>query len=236
MATHLITRAEAAYPGPAATMREDDIDIPTLVTTLSDHKWSILFGTMLFFAISVIYVLLATPKYEANAVVQVESRPPTVPGLTPATHRRRRRRIDAPAATEIAAAHLAPRAGRSDRHLDLDIAAKPVHLPLIGDTRRPHAAAAAARALSRAVVRPEPATAGAASSSTSAGFDVPERLIDLPLQLIAGERGRYTLLDPDGKTAAARAASARPPQGGGVTMRRAATWRPIPACASRSSA
>ena len=80
MATHLIARHDNALP-PPATAREEEIDLPTLVTTLTDRKWLILSGTLLFAAISLAYVLLATPQFEANAVVQVESRTPTVPGL-----------------------------------------------------------------------------------------------------------------------------------------------------------
>ena len=102
MATHVISRADPAYAAPpaATAARDDDIDIPTLVSTLNDNKWAILIGTLAFFVIATVYVLLATPKYEANAVVQVEARPPTVPGLSNHENTPAPPIGDAPAATE----------------------------------------------------------------------------------------------------------------------------------------
>jgi len=217
MATHLITRAESAHPVPATTIREDDIDIPTLVGTLGDHKWSILFGTMLFFAASAIYVLLATPQYEANAVVQVESRPPTVPGLNAGNAPQAPPSIDAPAATESQLLTSRRVLGEAMTRLDLDLSAKPVRLPVIGDL--------AARA--QQLMQPDTLAAplfglaqyGWGGEKLSiARFELPDTMIDMPLQLIAGDRSRFVLLDPNGKTLLQGRAGQGPVSGGGVTI------------------
>ena len=53
------------------------------------------------FALSLLYVVLATPKYEANAVVQVERRTPSVPGLTATASAQMPSSSDTGASTEI---------------------------------------------------------------------------------------------------------------------------------------
>ena len=198
MATHVISRADAPYAvPPAANTREDDIDIPTLVSTLTDNKWPILFGTLAFFIIAVAYVLLATPKYEANAVVQVESRPPTVPGLNQPNTAPAPPIVDAPAATETQLLTSRRVLGEAIERLDLDTVVEPVRMPLIGDT------------LARMQQRLHPGEVASpwfgldsyawGGEQVDIGqFEVPDQLVGVPLQLIAGEQGRYKLLDPDG--------------------------------------
>lgn len=201
MSSHVITRAEAAYSAPpaATAARDDDFDIPTLVSTLTDNKWPILIGTAIFFAIAVAYVLLATPKYEANAVVQVESRPPTVPGLNQPTTAPAPPIVDAPAATETQLLTSRRVLGEAIERLDLDTIARPVRMPVIGDM------------VARMQMRLNPGqVAGPWFGLSSYGWggeqiaidslQLPDQLLGIPLQLIAGERGRYTLLDPDGNT------------------------------------
>ncbi len=217
MATHLITRAELAHPVPATTIREDDIDIPSLVTTLSDNKWSIMFGTMLFFAASAIYVLLATPQYEANAVVQVESRLPTVPGLNAGNAPQAPPSADSPTSTESQLLVSRRVLGEAMKRLDLDLSAKPVRVPVIGDLT----------ARAQQLMQPDslsPPLFGlnqfgwGGEKLALARLDLPDTLIDLPLQLIAGERGRFALLDPNGKTLLEGRAGQGPVRGSGVTI------------------
>ena len=198
MATHVISRADAPYAvPPAANAREDDIDIPTIVSTLTDNKWPILLGTLAFFLVAVAYVLLATPQYEANAVVQVESRPPTVPGLNQPNTAPTPPIVDSPAATETQLLTSRRVLGEAIERLDLDTVIEPVRMPVLGDT------------LARMQQRLHPGEVGepwfGLSSYAWGGeqvdigqFIVPEQLVGIPLQLIAGERGQYKLLDPDG--------------------------------------
>ena len=198
MATHVISRADAPYSvPPAANSREDDIDIPTLVSTLTDNKWPIAFGTLAFFIIAVAYVLLATPQYEANAVMQVESRPPTVPGLNQPTTAPAPPIVDAPAATETQLLTSRRVLGEAIERLDLDTVVKPVRMPLLGDTvarmqQRMHPGEVASPWFGL------DSYAWGGEQVDIGQFEVPEQLVGIPLQLIAGEKGRYKLLDPDG--------------------------------------
>ena len=63
------------------TRPEDELDLRALLGTLLDHKRLIIGITAACFVIAVAYVLIATPVYQANAMVQVEQAP-TLPGLT----------------------------------------------------------------------------------------------------------------------------------------------------------
>ena len=56
----MITRADAAYAAPpsATSVRDDDLDIPTLVSTLTDNKWPILIGTLVFMAVGFVVVFV----------------------------------------------------------------------------------------------------------------------------------------------------------------------------------
>jgi len=65
--------------------RDDDIDLNALLGTVLSRKWLIITVTGLFFALSVAYAVLATPIYEASAMVQVEQKTPTLPGLSDLT-------------------------------------------------------------------------------------------------------------------------------------------------------
>jgi len=63
------------------TRPEDELDLRALLGTLLDHKRLIIGITAACFVLALVYVLIATPVYEANAMVQVEQSP-TLPGLT----------------------------------------------------------------------------------------------------------------------------------------------------------
>lgn len=196
MATPLITRIETQAP-PPATIREDDIDLPSLVTTLNENKRLILFGTALFLLVSVAYVMLATPKYEANAVVQVESRLPTFPGVSARAGSQAPMAEEAPAATEIQLLTSRRVLGEALQNLRLDVDIQPSRLPLVGDI------------VARQYQKLQPGTLSTPWFGLSrygwggerldvAQFEVTPDLVGVPIQLIAGERGQYALYDGNG--------------------------------------
>ncbi len=195
MSTYLTNRITPQVHTPP--MRDEDVDVRTLLGTLGDYKRLILFGTAGFFIASVLYVLLATPKYEANAVVQVERRTPTVPGLSVDTATQAPVAHDSPATTEIQLLTSRHVLGEAVQNLDLDIQTTPARFPLIGDfiarnyqPEKPGAFAAPWFGLAR--------YGWGGEQLEIARLDVPEELIGVPLQLVAGERGRYTLFDGEG--------------------------------------
>ena len=59
MATHLATKTTPYYT--PSSVRDNEIDLHTLLATLGDHKRLILLGTAFFLALSIAYVVLARP-------------------------------------------------------------------------------------------------------------------------------------------------------------------------------
>jgi len=61
---------------------DDSIDLRELIGTLLDRKWLIIAVTLIFLVVSLAYVTLATPIYQADSLLQVEQTMPTLPGLS----------------------------------------------------------------------------------------------------------------------------------------------------------
>jgi len=170
----------------------DEIDLAALLGTLFDHKWLIGSVTALGFALSAAYALLAAPVYQANAMVQVESKTPTLPGLTAVSQALT---DSAPqAVTEMSLLTSRTVLGKAVADLQLDLQVEPAHFPLIG--------AAIAR-------RFQPSTGNEVAAPwfglnrygwggetlAIAELDVPDDLLGKPLTLIAGPGGSFELLD-----------------------------------------
>ena len=60
MATYLSTRTSPPPHIVPPSVRDEEIDLRTLMGTLADSKKMILFGTLMFLLVSVLYVVLAT--------------------------------------------------------------------------------------------------------------------------------------------------------------------------------
>lgn len=185
----------AVSPPPGSRQdSNDEIDLAALLGTLLDHRWLIGIVTATGFVLSLIYVLVASPVYQANAMVQVESNAPTLPGLTAVSQALT---DSAPqAVTEIALLTSRTVVGKAVDDLKLDVQVEPKRFPLIGSL------------LSR---RYRPAAPGDLASPwlgmTSYGWGgetlavsqlkVPEELVAKPLVLVAADAGAYALYDDE---------------------------------------
>lgn len=74
MANNEVTRQGAAT-------NDDEIDLLQLLAVLLDHKWWIVVITGIVTFLGVIYALIATPIYQADALLQVESKQSGIPLL-----------------------------------------------------------------------------------------------------------------------------------------------------------
>ncbi len=217
MATHL-THKSAIPPAAASAYNSptrDEIDLHTLISMLGDHKRTILIGTALFCLASILYVVLATPRYEATAVVQVERKTPTVPGL--ATNGEGAISGEAPASTEIQLLTSRRVLGQAVEDLGLDVQVQPARFPVFGnflarnyDGDAPGAVAEPWFGLSRY-------DWGGARLQV-AEMEVPQSLVDVPLTLVAGEGGAYTLYDHDGAPLVTGNAGSKA-EGSGISLR-----------------
>ena len=216
MATHLTPKLASPAPSAAyAQPRADDIDLHTLLAMLGDHKKLVLIGTAVFCLLSIAYVLLATPKYEATAVIQVERKTPSVPGLPPnlaiedSTG-------DTDAATEIQLITSRQVLGQALDALHLDIQAQPERFPVFGSFIARHYSPSAPGAVAGPWMGLDKYGWGGEKIEIGK-LDVPNSLVDTQLSLIAGEGGRYTLEDGDGN-ALLQGVVGQPATGSGVTM------------------
>ncbi|MFL6586735.1 MAG: polysaccharide biosynthesis tyrosine autokinase [Luteimonas sp.] len=178
---------------------EDEIDLRELAGMLIDRKWWIAGITALFFVVSVAYALLATPVYQAQSMVQVESKMPSIPGLSDLSSLGMGGTSSA-STTEVALITSRAVIGEAVDALQADIVVEPKRFPLIGDffARRFRADAADAVA---------PAKFGASGygwggeSLQVVGLDVPAFLVDEPLTLVVGDdTSRFVLQGPDDET------------------------------------
>ncbi|HWI23450.1 MAG TPA: GNVR domain-containing protein, partial [Lysobacter sp.] len=200
MATYLTTRnaQPAPYSGAySGSVRDEEIDLRSLLSTLGDHKRLILAGTAAFFLASLMYVVLATPKYEATAVVQVERKGPAFPGVSNNPAVQLPAPTEAPAATEIQLLTSRSVLGEALSNLDLDVQVEPARFPAFGNF------------IARHYTQDHPGDVASPWFGLSrygwggeklefARLDVPEHLVDTPMKLVAGVGGSYTLYDKDG--------------------------------------
>lgn len=177
---------------------EDEIDLRELAGMLIDRKWWIVGITGLFFVVSAAYALLATPIYQAQSMVQVESKMPSIPGLSDLSSLGLGGSSSA-ATTEVALITSRAVIGDAVDALKADIVVEPKRFPLIGDFF-------ARRFVGDAPDAVAPPKFGASSygwggeSLQVLGLEVPSHLVGEPLVLMAGDADAFTLEGPDGDT------------------------------------
>lgn len=179
------------------TADADEIDLRQLLGTLLDYKWWIAGVTGLFFAVSVGYALLTTPIYQANAVVQVESKIPGLPGLTDLTQSLGMGG-SSEATTEIALITSRTVIGTAADELKMDITIEPYRFPLLGNYLARKAEAGNPGQLAAPWLGFKSYGWGGEKLEIFQ-LDVPDALLKTDLTLTAGDRpGSYTLEDGDG--------------------------------------
>jgi tyrosine-protein kinase Etk/Wzc len=200
----------------AAPDENDEIDLRQLLGTLVDHKWWIVGITGLFFAVAAAYALLSTPIYRADAIVQVESKAPSLPGLADISQTLGVTGGSAEATTEIALITSRAVVGSAVDALKLDILVEPNRFPLFG------------KYLARKAEASEPERLADARFGLSRfgwggekveffQLDVPRRLLSQELTLVAGGAGTFELFDEDGNLLV-KGAVGKPAAGKGVTV------------------
>ena len=171
----------------------DEIDLMGLLGTLIDHKWLIAGVTGVFMAAGVAYALLATPVYQANALIQVEPKKSNMLGFSDVGGMLGK---ESPSATEIELIKSRTNIGTTVDNLQLDLEVKKHYFPLVGEFIAKR-------------FRPDPENqladpwfgmnsfAWGGESLRLAELALPQNLLGKQLTLVSGESGNYTLLDND---------------------------------------
>ena len=174
----------------------DEIDLRELLGTLVDHKWLIAIVTGVFMVASVAYALFATPVYQANAMVQVEQKIPSLPGLTDLSQLVG---DSAPqAVTEIALLTSRMVVGQAVDNLHLQIVTAPHRFPLVGEFIARHYSPDAPGAVAGPWLGLARYDWGGSKLIVDQ-LQLPQGLYDKPLSLVAGPNDTYTLYDRGGK-------------------------------------
>lgn len=176
--------------------REDDndeIDLMGLLGTLIDHKWLIAGVTGVFMAAGVAYALLATPVYQANALIQVEPKKNDPLGFSDVSSLLGK---ESPSATEIELIKSRTNIGGAIDNLQLDIEIKPHYFPLVGEyvARRfkaTHEVSVASSPLGLT------SFAWGGEYLELSKLELPQDLLGKDLTLVAGDAGNFTLLGED---------------------------------------
>ena len=117
-------------PAPAPnTVVEDEIDLLALLGALIDKRWTVIASTCITAVLAVMFAVLSTPIYEAGAMLQVEEKAASLPGLEDLTEA-----FGNESSTQAELEILKSRSvvGTVVDNLGLTISAEPIHLPIIG--------------------------------------------------------------------------------------------------------
>ncbi|WLG86960.1 polysaccharide biosynthesis tyrosine autokinase [Pseudomonas cucumis] len=187
---------------PVVNVRDDDndeIDLLGLFGTLIDHKWLIAAVTGAFMVAGVAYAVLATPVYQANALLQVEAKKNDLLGFSDIGSMLGK---ESPSATEIELIQSRSVIGKTVDNLKLDIVIQPNYFPVVGEF------------LARRFQNNNPGEiadpllglnsfAWGGESLKIFKLDLPDSQLGKKLTLTAGENGHYTLVDEDDNLLAA---------------------------------
>ncbi|PAU57589.1 polysaccharide biosynthesis tyrosine autokinase [Pseudomonas sp. PICF141] len=179
---------------PVVNVRDDDndeIDLLGLFGTLIDHKWLIAAVTGAFMVAGAAYAVLATPVYQANALLQVEAKKNDLLGFSDVSSMLGK---ESPSATEIELIKSRAVIGKTVDELKLAIIVDPNYFPIFGEF--------VARRFKNA--NPDE-IAGSWLGMTSyawggeslkiARLDLPQDKLAKKLTFMAGENGAFQLFD-----------------------------------------
>lgn len=176
--------------------REDDndeIDLMGLLGTLIDHKWLIAGVTGVFMAAGVAYALLATPVYQANALIQVEPKKNDMLGFSDIGSMLGK---ESPSATEIELIKSRKNIGSAIDNLKLDIEIEPNYFPLVGEFVARHFKPEDHDSVASPFLGMNSFAWGGEELKISE-LELPQELLGKELTLVTGENGNFTLLDDD---------------------------------------
>lgn len=179
-----------------AIREDDEIDLRELLGVLIDRKWWILGTTLLFALVGATYALLTAPVYQAETLVQVESKMPTIPGLADLTSLGGGG--STASTTEVALLTSRTIVGTAVDRMQLDILVEPNRFPLLGgfiarrfEGQTPDDVAAPVLGLSR--------FGWGGESLLIHHLEVPPKLLNEPMTLVAGDTaGTFSLVDESG--------------------------------------
>lgn len=182
-----LTRSSLEYDA------DNRIDLAGIMRTAYDHKALIIAITGLFTVLGVLYALIATPIYQATAMIQIEPKKAAITGIPEISPRPD---SVSQAVTEISLLKSRAVLGKAVEELKLYIVAKPRQFPLIGGYMARQHDPATDGALAKPLFGLT-AFAWGGEKLDVFQLDVPEAYLGMDLTLVAGTAGNYSLYDDE---------------------------------------
>ncbi|MEG5267193.1 polysaccharide biosynthesis tyrosine autokinase [Pseudomonas sp. JDS28PS106] len=169
------------------------VDLATILRVLFDHKRLIIAIVSLFFLIGVAYAILATPIYQANAMIQIEPKKVGIEGIPEVNNKPM---SVSQATTEIELIKSRALLGKVVDDLKLNIVQKPDLFPVIGPYLSRNFQPEHEGALAEPWFGMDQYAWGGERIDVFQ-LDVPENLLGENLTLVAGKAGAFSLYDKD---------------------------------------
>jgi tyrosine-protein kinase Etk/Wzc len=174
--------------------KDTQIDLATILRTLFDHKKLIAVVVALFTLLGGFYAVVATPVYQANAMIQIE---PKKVGLDATPQLNTKPASVSEAVTEIELIKSRTVLGKVVSDLKLDVVARPRYFPAIGRYMAREFAPTGSQKLAAPLFGLD-AFAWGGEKIEVFNLDVPEHMQGERMTLIAGPNGTYRVVDRDG--------------------------------------
>jgi tyrosine-protein kinase Etk/Wzc len=176
--------------------KDTQIDLATIARTLFDHKALIAVVVGLFTALGIFYAVIATPIYQATAMIQIE---PKKVGLDATPQFNTKPASVSEAVTEIELIKSRTVLGQVVSDLKLDVVAWPRYFPGIGRYMSRQFTPTADEKVA-APLFGLGAFAWGGEKIDVYSLNVPDDMLGQRMTVIAGENGAYRLIDSNGAT------------------------------------
>ncbi|RZA19330.1 MAG: tyrosine-protein kinase, partial [Proteobacteria bacterium] len=174
--------------------KDTQIDLATILRTLFDHKKLIAGVVALFTLLGAFYAVVATPVYQANAMIQIE---PKKVGLDATPQLNTKPASVSEAVTEIELIKSRTVLGQVVSDLKLDVVATPRYFPAIGRYMAREFTPTGSQKLAAPLFGLD-AFAWGGEKIDVFNLDVPANLLGERMTLVAGPNATYRLVDAAG--------------------------------------
>ena len=181
----------AQRPAAANPQNDDEIDLGYLLAVFWDHRWWIATITSVVTLIGICYALLATPIYQADALLQIERRDTgTAAIMGQLDLLTGNQEVTSSTQTQILQSRMI--LGQAAQRVGLDLRVEPKRFPVIG-------AALVRRGVERPGFIGGGASVWAGESIQVDELSVAQELLGQWLVLRVGSGNRYQVFDPEGR-------------------------------------
>ncbi|MEF3075895.1 polysaccharide biosynthesis tyrosine autokinase [Methylobacter sp. Wu1] len=171
----------------------DEIDLGELLATLMESKWLIISAVLFALTIGISKTFLDTPEYKSNTMLQIVENAPSLGELEPLSGLVENKK---PIMAEIEIIKSRMILGEAVKNLNLEIIAKPQYFPFIGEAIARHFQQNNAEQISGPLLGQSHYAWGGEIIQVDT-LKIPSDWLNKKLTLVAGEHGRFKLMDEE---------------------------------------